>query len=154
MSAAYTDSFERVSWHRITQAPGVVDYHLDYCYSLLGYDLEAGQLDMLMRFSPEGGYCERHSHIAATTTLILAGEQHLEEIQPDGSRKKIVRRQGAYAISGPDALPHMETGGSDGCTLLLSMTAIDSVLFAVYDAHFTRKAVVTIEDFVKRWESR
>lgn len=154
MGTTYTDNFETVAWHRVTDAPGVVDYHLDYRYSVLGYDLKSGQLDMLMRFSPQGGYCERHSHVAATTTLILAGEQHLEEIQPDGTRKSIVRRQGAYAIAGEDGLPHMETGGPDGCTLLLSLKAVDGVLFAVYDADFRRKAQVTIDDFVKRWESR
>lgn len=154
MKAVYSDEFRSVDWHRITDAPGVVDYHLDYEYSVLGYDTEAGQLDMLMRFRPDGGYCERHSHIAATTTLILAGEQRLEEIQPSGASRTIVRPTGAYAISAPDALPHMETGGPDGCTLLLSLKAVQGLLFAVYDQAFARKANVTIEDFIQRWESR
>jgi hypothetical protein len=29
-------------------------------YSLLGYDLAAGKLDMMMRFKPGGGSCEPH----------------------------------------------------------------------------------------------
>ncbi|NKC01457.1 MAG: hypothetical protein GKR90_23570 [Pseudomonadales bacterium] len=154
MKTVYSDEFHSVDWHHITDAPGEVDYHLDYEYSVLGYDTDAGQLDMLMRFRPEGGYCERHSHVAATTTLILTGEQHLEEIQLDGSTQTIVRPTGAYAISPPDAQPHMETGGPEGCTLLLSLKADQGVLFAVYDKAFQRKAVVTIEDFIQRWESR
>jgi hypothetical protein len=154
LKAAYTDNFRDVEWHHITDAPGEVDYHLDYHYSVLGYDLMAGQLDMLMRFSPNGGYCERHSHVAATTTLILEGEQRLEEIQPNGVQQTVVRPTGAYAISAPEALPHMETGGAAGCTLLLSLKAQEGVLFAVYDKDFNRKAQVTIEEFIQRWESR
>ena len=72
---AFTKSYnpEAIEWSRITNQPGdpFEAMNLDYEYSILGYDLAAGKLDMMMKFSPEGGYCEPHSHVAATTLFIL-----------------------------------------------------------------------------------
>ena len=56
---AFAKSFDvnNIEWHHIRGEPGDA-YNLDYEYSLLGYDLSAGKLDMLMRFRPGGGFCE------------------------------------------------------------------------------------------------
>ena len=62
--------------------------------------------------------------VASTVTYVLEGEQHLEEMQADGSTKRISRKKGDYAIAPPpDALPHHECGGDDGGLVILSMTA-------------------------------
>lgn len=146
-----------VEWHRICGEQGFEDnegYKLDYEYSILGYDLESERLDMLMRFKPNGGHCERHRHIASTTTLILEGEQHLYEQQPDGSVVSLVRKKGDYALAPADAYPHMECGGLDGCTLLLAMHAPGGALFELLSSDFKPLAVVTIKDFVARWHQR
>ena len=152
---AFSKNFEgdEVEWHHITGEPGDA-YNLDYEYSLLGYDLAAGKLDMLMRFRPGGGYCEPHSHVAATTILVLQGEQHLEEQLPGGDVKKVVRAAGEYAITGRDALPHLETGGPEGAVILLSLQTDNGVLFEAFDPEFNKLFDFGIEDMVARWESR
>lgn len=152
---AFTKSFhsDDIDWHHITGEPGDT-YNLDYEYSLLGYDLAAGKLDMMMRFRPGGGYCEPHSHIAATTIMVLQGEQHIEEQLPDGGVNKIVRKAGEYAITGRDALPHLETGGPDGAVLLLSLQTETGILFEAFDPDFNKLFDFGIEEMVARWESR
>ena len=152
---AFAKSFDAdsVEWHHIQGEPGD-DYNLDYEYSLLGYDVAAGKLDMMMRFKPGGGYCEPHSHIAATTLMILDDEQHLQEQLPDGGVKKIVRKAGEYAITGRDAAPHLETGGPDGALILLSLHTESGLLFEAFDAEFNKQFDFSIEDMVARWESR
>jgi hypothetical protein len=152
---AFANTFdpESIEWHHITGEPDD-SYHLDYEYSLLGYDVNAGKLDMMMRFRPSGGYCEPHSHVAATTTMVLQGEQHVEEQLPDGAVKKIVRKAGEYAITCRDALPHLETGGPDGAVLLLSLQTSSGVLFEAFDPEFNKLFDFRIEDMVARWESR
>ncbi len=145
---------DQVEWHHVKGGPDFNEYELDYEYSVLGYDVKNGRLDMLMRFKGNGGFCERHRHAASTTTLVLEGEQHLHEQQNDGSVKHIIRKTGDYALAGSDALPHMETSGPDGCTFLLSLHAPEGILFEVLDEEFSKLADVSIEDFVTRWENR
>lgn len=140
-----------IKWHRIREAPDASGYVVDYEYAVLGYDLASGRMDMMMRFGPGGGHCERHAHTASTTTLILEGEQHLEEVQPDGSIKDIVRKAGDYALARLDALPHSERGGPEGCVLLLSLQAPDGIVFKAYDAAFDQSIDISIEDFVARY---
>ena len=152
---AFTKHFDpdSVDWHHIS-SDDFEGYNLDYEYSLLGYDLAAGKLDMMMRFRPGGGYCEPHSHIAATTIMVLQGEQHVEEQLPDGGVKKIVRKAGEYAITGRDALPHLETGGPEGAILLLSLQTDSGLLFEAFDPDFNKLLDVDIPFMVERWESR
>lgn len=152
---AFASSFDtnEIEWHHIKGELSDA-YNLDYEYSLLGYDLGAGKLDMMMRFRPGGGYCEPHSHIAATSIMILQGEQHLEEQLPDGGVKKIVRKAGEYAITGRDALPHLETGGPDGAVILLSLQTDTGILFEAFDPTFNKLFDFSIEDMVERWEGR
>lgn len=152
---AFTKSYEsdEIEWHHI-KGDSNDDYNLDYEYSLLGYDIDAGKLDMMMRFSPDGGYCEPHSHIAATTLVILQGEQHLEEQLPGGGVKKIVRKAGEYGITGRDAFPHLETGGPEGAVILLSLQTSSGILFEAFDPAFNKLFDFSIEDMVARWESR
>ena len=64
---------------------------------------------------------------------------------PDGSRKQIVRRKGEYALAAPDALPHLESGGATGGTVILSMnTGPDGVLFEYLDENLGNGTTLTI----------
>ncbi len=54
---------QSVEWRRISD-PREPGFKIDFEYSLLGYDLPSGRLDMLLRFSGNGGHCRRHRHIA------------------------------------------------------------------------------------------
>ena len=142
---------QSIEWRHITD-PDEKAFLIDFEYSLLGYDAENGRLDMLLRFPDNGGHCRRHRHIASTVTLILEGEQHVEEVQPDGSTKSIVRKKGEYALAGADALPHLERGGPNGCTLMLSMVAPDGRLFEYFDRNMVSVRILTIEQYVESWE--
>ena len=141
---------ETVEWRRVfddTQTPRV-----DFEYSLLGYDLPSQRLDMLIKFAPDG-HCRRHRHIASTMTVVLEGEQHLSEIQPDGSTKSIVRKKGEYALAPIDALMHDEWGGPEGGLLIYSMHAPTGVIFEYYDENLENPWSYSIEDFVNDWNS-
>ncbi len=138
----------RAAWRHVLDESATP--RVDFEYSLLGYDLPSGRLDMLLRFAPRG-HCRRHRHIASTATLVLEGEQHLAEQQPDGTIKSIVRKQGDYALASVDALVHDEWGGDAGGTVLYSMHAPDGVLFEYYDEHMQNPWSLSIEAFVDSW---
>ncbi|MEM7252759.1 MAG: hypothetical protein AAF493_15195 [Pseudomonadota bacterium] len=140
---------DRIEWRRVTD-PSNKDYKIDFEYSLLGYDLASGRLDMLLRYS-SGGHCRRHRHIASTMTMVLEGEQFVTEMLPDGTTKTVHRTQGDYALSQADANPHDEYGGDNGGTVLLSMTAVDGVLFEYFDANMTNPWTLSIEEYVASW---
>lgn len=141
-----------VEWRRVTD-PDCKDYKVDFEYSLLGYDLPNGRLDMLLRYAKGRGHCRRHRHVASTLTLVLEGEQHLIEMQPDGTTKSIARKAGDYALASPDALPHIEGGGDEGGTVILSMTAPDGILFEYFDENMQNGWTLSIDQYVEAWNS-
>ena len=147
-------SFEsdRVEWRRITD-PECTGYKIDFEYSLLGFDFSAARLDMLLRYAKDRGHCRRHRHVASTMTMVLDGEQHLEELQDDGSVKRISRQKGDYALAPTDARPHLEHGGDTGGTVLLSMWAPDEILFEYYAENSMESlGTVSIAEYVASWE--
>ena len=135
---AIANSFDlqSVEWRRVTD-PDCKAFRVDFDYSLLGYDLATGRLDMLLRYG-KGCHCRRHRHVAATVTLVLQGEQHLKEMLPDGSTRMVRRKQGDYALAAADALPHDEWGG---------------VLFEYFDENMANPWTLSIEEFVASWNS-
>ncbi len=140
-----------VEWRRVTD-PACTEFKIDFEYSLLGYDVAAGRLDMLLRYAKGNGHCRRHRHVALTVTHVLDGEQHLIEIQPDSTLKPIVRRKGEYALAPADALPHLEHGGENGGTVILSMSAPDGILFEYLDENLRGSHTLSIQEFVDAWE--
>jgi hypothetical protein len=66
----------------------------------------------------------------------------------------VVRKAGEYAISGRDALPHLETGGPEGAVIMLSLQTESGILFEAFDPDFNKQFDFRIEDMVARWESR
>ncbi len=146
-----TFDLDSVEWRRIADASNP-ELEINFEYSLLGYDLDAGRLDMLLRLE-KNCYCRRHRHIAATVTMVLEGEQHVTETAPDGSTKTVVRKQGDYAMAAADALPHLERGGAEGGTVLLSMHAPDGVLFEYFDENMENSWTLSIEEYVKSWNN-
>ena len=150
-----SDSFDpnAVEWRRVTD-PDCKEFKIDFEYSLLGYDLATGRLDMILRYAKGRGHCRRHRHVASTLTLVLEGEQHLLEQRPDGTTKAISRKKGDYALAAPDALPHVECGGEDGGTIILSMTAPDGILFEYLDENMENGWTLSIEQYVDAWNKR
>ena len=78
----------KVEWRHITD-PDCKEFNVDFEYSLLGYNIPNGRLDMLLRYG-NLGHCRRHRHVASTMTMVLEGEQHLAEWQPDGSKNPFI----------------------------------------------------------------
>ena len=142
---------ESVEWRRVT-GPAGEDFHVDFEYSLLGYDLPSGRLDMLLRYG-KGGHCRRHRHVASTVTLVLEGEQFLKEMSPDGTVKLVHRKKGDYALAPADAYPHDEWGGAAGGTVLLSMTAPDGILFEYFDHNMENPWQLSIKEYVESWNN-
>lgn len=140
-----------VPWRHVTD-PTCTAFKVDFEYSLLGYDLPSGRLDMLLRYG-KGGHCRRHRHIASTATLVLEGEQFLSEWLPGGGTRRIHRRQGDYALAQADALPHDEWGGEQGGTILLSMTAPDGLLFEYFDENMGNGWTLSIQEYVESWNN-
>lgn len=142
---------QSVEWRHVTD-PDCTAFTVDFEYSLLGYDLPTNRLDMLLRYGKHG-HCRRHRHVASTVTMVLEGEQFLNEILPDGSTKSIHRKQGDYALAMADAHPHDEYGGDNGGTVLLSMTAPTGVLFEYFDETMQNSWTVSIDQYVESWNS-
>ena len=139
-----------VEWRNVKD-PENKEFKVDFDYSLLGYDIKSGRLDMLLRYA-NLSHCRRHRHVASTLTMVLEGEQHLTEWQQDGSKKFILRKKGDYALAGADALPHDERGGENGGVVLLSMCAPNGILFEYFDKNMENGWTLSIKEFVDNWE--
>lgn len=150
--ADYRFDTSHLEWRRVEGEPGL-SYKLAYDFSLLGWDRENGTADFVLRFAGDGGHCQRHRHLANTAILVLEGEQHLDDLLPDGTTRHRVRGAGEYARSrGPEELPHMERGGPDGALIFYGCHAPDGRLFEFLDDDLNVIEEVTIDDLVALWE--
>ena len=142
----------RYRWRRVVGEPGL-SYRVCHDYTILGYDLAAGTLDMLVRWDGDGGHCPIHRHTATTTVLVLEGEQHLWDLHPDGSRgEHRVRRAGDYALMGEDTLPHLERGGSEGGLVFFGNHSRDGRLYEILDEDLKLVVDLTMEGLVADWK--
>ena len=131
-----------------------LNYLLHYDFQCLAWDRNAHTIDFVLRFRSDGGHCPRHRHLAATTVIVIEGEQHLDEIHPDGTTTHKCRIAGEYHRSdGADDNPHMESGGPDGAVVFYSCYAPDGRLFELIDDDMTVTTVITIDDMIGSWEA-
>jgi hypothetical protein len=143
----------RHKWREVVGEPGL-SYKVRHDYTVLGHDLEAGTLDMVVRWAGDGGHCPIHRHTATTTVLVLEGEQHLWDRLPDGSLgEHRVRRAGDYALSTGDPLPHLERGGDEGGLVFFGCHTDDGVLYEIVDDDGKLLMNVTIESLVTDWKA-
>lgn len=139
---------DRYAWREVTAGPEL-SYKVRHDYTILGYDVGAGTLDMVVRWQGDGGHCPVHRHVSTTTVLVLAGEQHLWDLHPDGTRGgHKVRRAGDYHLTTGDALPHLERGGPEGGIVFFGNHCSDGLLYEVFDEDMQVVAGVTIEGLV------
>ncbi len=152
MTQSYFDP-GRYKWREVTGEPGL-SYKVRHDYTILGYDLAAGTLDMVVRWAGDDGHCPIHRHVATTTVLVLEGEQHLWDLHPDGTRgEHKVRRAGEYALTVGEALPHLERGGSEGGIAFFGNHSSDGRLYEVLDEDLNLLADVTMEILVEDWKA-
>ncbi len=139
-------------WREVTGGPGL-SYKIRHDYTILGYDLAAGTLDLVVRWAGDGGHCPIHRHTATTTVLVLEGEQHLWDLHPDGTRgEHRVRRAGDYALTVGDALPHLERGGEEGGIAFFGNHSSNGLLYEILDEDLKLVANVTMEVLIADWK--
>jgi hypothetical protein len=143
----------RYKWREVLGEPGL-SYMVRHDYTILGYDLAARTLDMLVRWNGDGGHCPIHRHTATTTVFVLEGEQHLWDLNPDGSRgEHKVRHAGDYALSVGDALPHLERGGDAGGIAFFGCHSDDGLLYEILDEDMKLIIDVTMEGLIADFEA-
>ena len=113
-------STEGVEWVHLTGEPEL-DYLIDYKLAVLGCQPEVGTLDLMIEFAPNS-HCHFHRHVAATTTLVLEGQQHVFETSEDGETTHKIRNAGDYGSS-PGGDVHMERDGPEGALVFFSFTS-------------------------------
>jgi hypothetical protein len=143
----------RHKWREVTGEPGL-SYKVRHDYTILGYDLAAGTLDMVVRWAGDGGHCPIHRHTATTTVLVLEGEQHLIDIAADGSHgEHKVRNAGDYALTVGDALPHLESGGAEGGLAFFGNHSNDGQLYEILGEDMNLIVNVTMESLIEDWKT-
>jgi hypothetical protein len=143
----------RYKWRKVTGEPDN-SFLIHHDYTILGYDLAAGTLDMLVRWEGDGGHCPIHRHTATTTVLVLEGEQHLWDLAPDGTRgTERVRRAGDYALTVAEALPHLERGGDSGGLVFFGSHSADGSLYDILDDDGNLVVNVTMESLMDDWKA-
>ena len=152
MSPSILD-LERYKWREVTGEPDG-KHLIRHDYTILGYDFAAGTLDLLVRWRGDGGHCPIHRHTSTTTVLVLAGEQHLWDLHPDGTPSAHrVRRAGDYALTVGEALPHLERGGADGGVVFFGNHSPDGRLYEIFDDEMRVVMDVTMELLVADWQA-
>lgn len=142
----------RYKWREVIGEPGL-SYKVRHDYTILGYDLAAGTLDMVVRWAGDGGHCPIHRHVATTTVLVLEGEQHLWDLHPGGTRgEERVRRAGDYALTAGEALPHLERGGPEGGIVFFGNHSADGKLYEILDEDGNLVVDVTMQVLVADWK--
>ncbi len=143
----------RYRWREVTGDPSS-SYKIHHDYTILGHDLPAGTLDMVVRWQGDGGHCPIHRHTATTTVLVLAGEQHLWDIEKDGSLGEYrVRRAGDYALTTDESKPHLERGGEDGGLVFFGAHSASGLLYEILDEDQKVVSNVTMESLLADFEA-
>jgi len=142
----------RYKWREVVGEPGDA-LKVRHDYTILGYDLAAGTLDMVVRWAGDGGHCPIHRHIATTTILVLEGEQHLWDLLPDGRRgEHRVRRAGDYALTVGEPNPHLERGGEEGGVAFFGCHSASGKLYEIVDEDSNLILDVTMETLIADWK--
>ena len=117
---------ENLKWRRFVGDDNF-DYPIDYEASLLSIR-DDGHVDLLYRWAPNS-YCHFHRHTAETTSIVLAGELHVIDVDAETGEELStkIRKAGDYAHKEPGDV-HMERGGPEGALVLFKLKAIDNSL--------------------------
>ena len=135
-----------IDWTHLEGGPEF-DYRIDYRLAVLGSQPDVGSLDLLVQFAPNS-YCHFHRHAAATTTLVLQGEQHIYETTDEGETIHKVRPAGSYARS-PGGDVHMECGGPEGALVFFAMQSPDGRIFDLLDKDRNVLSSASVEEMAQ-----
>lgn len=120
MNLLQTDS---MTWKRYNEGEKL-GYPIDYSEVILDARTD-GRLEILVKWEPNC-YCHFHRHTAETSSVVLAGELLVTDIDLDTSEElgSRVRKVGDYVHKEPGDI-HMERGGPEGALVLFSIYAPD-----------------------------
>ena len=129
--------------------PPLLDAEWAAQFTNLWHDLDAGTLDMVVRWSGDGGHCPIHRHTATTTVIVLEGEQHLWDIDKGGVvGGHRMRKAGDYALTGAESLPHLERGGENGGVVFFGAHSPTGLLYEIVDEDLNVVSNVTMESIL------
>jgi len=143
----------RYKWREV-KGDDSASYFIHHDYTILGYDFEAATLDMIVRWHCDGGHCPIHRHTATTSVIVLEGEQHLWDIEADGSLgEHRFRQAGDYALTGAEARPHLERGGERGGLVFFGAHSPSGKLYEVLDDDGKVVSEVTMRSILADFEA-
>jgi hypothetical protein len=117
----------------------------DLSFCVLGVNEVRQKVDLLFRMAP-GARCPTHRHVGPTDTLVLEGEHRTWARHGDGWQLDQVRPPGFFASNEGDHL-HFEQGGPEGTIVLLSMVAVDGLIWEVLGDNGEIVDRATLDDF-------
>ncbi|MGF1596841.1 MAG: cupin domain-containing protein [Acidimicrobiales bacterium] len=129
-----------IDWRRFRGYDGLY-------YWVLGANPERQKVDLYFRLLP-GARCPPHRHVGPTDTLVVEGEHRIWDQRGDTWVIDQIRPAGTFAISEGDNF-HSEQGGEEGAIVLLSMTAVDGVIWETFDEAGALVATSTVDDFAR-----
>ena len=128
-----------ITWRPFTGYDGL-------SFWVLGVNETRQKVDLFFRLAP-GARCPAHRHVGPTDTLVVEGVQKTWAWRGGDWELDQVRPPGTFASNEGDHL-HSEEGGPEGAILLLSMTAVDGVIWEVLDERASEVvATATLKDF-------
>ena len=113
-------------------------------YWVVTVDRTTDVVDMLMKFDP-GSKCVPHRHVGATRTIVLEGE-HILYDAADGMVESSRKVAGEIGQNDGDE-QHIEGGGEHGAVILLTMAAVDGVVYEIFDDDLRLDRTITLDDF-------
>ena len=113
-------------------------------YWVLSVDRSTDVVDMLMKFDPNAK-CVPHRHVGPTRTLVIEGEHILFE--PEDPTAATSRKIAGQLGTNDGDEQHIEGGGPNGAVILLTMTAVDGVVYEIFDDSLTLDRTITLDDF-------
>ena len=140
---------ENLKWRRFV-GDDSFDYPIDYEAALLSIR-DDGHVDLLYRWAPNS-YCHFHRHTAETTSVVLAGELHVIDVDAETGEELStkIRKAGDYAHKEPGDV-HMERGGPEGATILFNLYSPDGRLTQMLDEQGNVLKTVSIENVLKQF---
>ena len=140
-----SDLVHRFDDQRITWRPfrGPVGLH----FWVLQASEEKQRVSILFKLDP-WARCVPHHHVGPTTTLVIEGEHRTYAKSADGWALDQVRPPGTF-VSHDEGSIHIEEGGEHGTVILLSMQAVDGVIWDVLDDDGAIIESTTVKDFLR-----
>lgn len=113
-------------------------------YWVLTVNRDTDVVDMLMKFDPNA-QCVPHRHVGPTRTLVIEGEHILFE--PGDCTIEVSRKIAGQLGENDGDESHIEGGGPAGAVILLTMTAIDGVVYEIFNDALELERTISLDDF-------